>query len=59
MRIPYALLLAFMFSCSGIIAMAQTMISGKITYRKSNDPLKGATVRVDGTTMGGLTAKDG
>ena len=59
MRIPYALLLAFMFSCSGIIAMAQTMISGKITDRKSNDPLKGATVRIDGTTMGGLTAKDG
>ncbi|MFM7157726.1 MAG: TonB-dependent receptor plug domain-containing protein, partial [Bacteroidota bacterium] len=40
-------------------ALAQTMISGKVTNTKNNEPLKGATVRVEGSNLGGLTAKDG
>ena len=59
MRLPYALLIAIMISWTGIEARAQTMISGKVTNNKTNEPLKGATVRVEGTTLGGLTAKDG
>ncbi len=59
MRLPYALLIAIMISWTGIEALAQTMISGKVTNNKTNEPLKGATVRVEGTTLGGLTAKDG
>ncbi|MEY3313936.1 MAG: CarboxypepD reg-like domain, partial [Bacteroidota bacterium] len=59
MRLTYALLIAIMISWTGIDAFAQTMISGKVTNNKTNEPLKGATVRVEGTTLGGLTAKDG
>lgn len=41
MRLPYALLIAIMISWTGIEALAQTMISGKVTNNKTNEPLKG------------------
>ena len=59
MRLPYALLLLIMCSMTSLEALAQTMISGKVTNTKNNEPLKGATVRVEGSNLGGLTAKIG
>jgi TonB-linked SusC/RagA family outer membrane protein len=59
MRKSYSVVLILTFFCSAAIAWAETVLKGKVTDAKSNTPLKGATVRVDGTTWGGMTNKDG
>ena len=59
MNIRYSLLFLLVLFTSGSIAFAQTSINGKVIDSKTNAPLKGATVRIDGTTIGSLTNKDG
>jgi len=59
MNIRYSLLFLLVLFTSGSIAFAQTSINGKVIDSKTNAPLKGATVRIDGTTIGSLTNKGG
>ena len=51
MNIRYSLLFLLVLFTSGSIAIAQTSINGKVFDSKTNAPLKGATVRIDGTTI--------
>lgn len=53
------LCIAVMFSQSAFSAKPTGVLSGKILDKKDSQPIIGATVRLEGTTMGTYTNRDG
>src|SRR5688500_10655374 len=53
----HALLLLFTF-CS-LSVFAQTRVTGKVTNTTTNQPVAGASVQVEGTSLGVVTGDDG
>ncbi|MBQ7180846.1 MAG: TonB-dependent receptor [Bacteroidaceae bacterium] len=52
----------FLFAClfmTASVAFAQRQITGTVVDSETNEPIPGATVKVQGTTMGTLTNVDG
>jgi iron complex outermembrane receptor protein len=51
--------LTIVFSLFATVAVAQTVVTGKVTESKNGTPLGGITVNVKGTTLGTQTSGDG
>ena len=58
-KIPQFLLVSFSFLLFSITALAQNVITGKVTDSKDGSPAAGVTVTVKGTTAATQTATDG
>ena len=58
-KIPKFLLVSFSFLLFSITALAQNVITGKVTDSKDGSPAAGVTVTVKGTTTATQTATDG
>ena len=53
------LLLLFVFLFAGAVLTAQTTISGKVTDAKTNEPLPGVSITIQGKSLGTTTDFDG